>query len=203
MGSRIIHLAIAKKIAQTLDLNEQRFNLGSLIPDAHKNYDEKSISHFQIKGVEFGAETYLDLNGFLIKYKNMLKDHLYLGYYVHLLSDNHWLKHVYEITMLDDNMCIRTELQEDYYNDYQQMNARLIQAYNLENTVEFKDYQLNEINTACMAQVKKGLRSDFRSNPVEKVYKVLTPEMVNEHIEAVAKLSIQALKKVGIHEIIK
>lgn len=203
MGSRIIHLAIAKRIFESLKLDEDRFNLGSLIPDAHKGGKEKVISHYQLKDAEFGDEQYIDFDLYLARYQAAFDDHLYLGYYAHLLADNHWLKHIYAKTMVDENNQIKTELQDTYYLDYEQMNRLLIDHYQLESEVTFTNYAIDEININQIPKIKKSLKSDFRSKHTSTDFKILFPEMVIDHIETVSKLCINEIMKVGNDEIIK
>ena len=92
LGSRIMHSIIGNRIADALSLNDKTsYLLGNIAPDAVFSFEIKNSSHF-FKGEVQDFSRYVDYKGFLEKY-NSQKENLYiLGYYVHLITDDIWLK---------------------------------------------------------------------------------------------------------------
>ena len=125
MASRIIHLAIAKLIADTKpELNTDRFFLGSILPDACRDRS----AHYSIYVAERKKKTY-DLTFFRKHYGElMLRDALYLGYYLHLLQDILFRRTMYEELQFDpipDGNVARL------HRDYQLTNRFVIQRFGL------------------------------------------------------------------------
>jgi len=92
MGSRIMHLVIANRIAECLSIEDRTsFLLGGIAPDA---VTPKEVSHF-FKGNVQDYSRYIDYKGFLDKYSSQAENHYILGYFTHLIADDIWLKGFY------------------------------------------------------------------------------------------------------------
>lgn len=120
MPSLMIHLTVAKKMIQKLDLNkkeEQLFYLGTIMPDSKKYkgsqddieyrkkvQTEKNINHFR-KDLN-RTLSYPNMNLFLNKYEEeSKKDILVFAYLVHLYTDYYYFKYVLskKITFYDED----------------------------------------------------------------------------------------------------
>ena len=95
MPAWVMHLKVAEKINEKLKLNKDAFILGNVMADADRYVIEDfsikviyDISH-HAKGqmVNGSARTLPDIDGFINKYKNDIKNPVVSGYLVHLLTD--------------------------------------------------------------------------------------------------------------------
>ena len=138
MASWIIHLTIAQKVAQSIDLNLGRFYLGSLLPDVTlQNKLTKEKSHFRIRTQKRNSkrtpsDRYYDYEQFLSKYANRIQDDLVLGYFVHLFTDEIWAQQVYSKYMIDEKGNKRLDQQDNYYHDYDVLNSMVLNTYELD-----------------------------------------------------------------------
>ena len=140
MASAIIHLAVANEVNKFLNRDYKQFMIGAIAPDIWKQVGEESKcpSHFLDKG----GESVPNIDKFLYKYKDMLKDDFVLGYYIHLITDYYWFKYFLPslfnekksiLTKLDGTKLYLTdkELGEYIYNDYTNLNVKVIDEYGL------------------------------------------------------------------------
>ena len=92
MGSRVMHLVIANRIAENLSIEDRTpFLLGGIAPDA---VAPKDLSHFFTGDVQDYSRS-IDYKGFLDKYRSQAENHYLLGYFTHLIADDIWLKGFY------------------------------------------------------------------------------------------------------------
>ena len=136
MASSMIHMAVASEINKKIKADESKLLIGSIAPDISKLVGQsKKKSHFisEIKDIP-------DLEKFLKKYKKHLNDDFVLGYYIHLFTDYLWFKYflpgIYNknlIAKLDGSVVSCTEEMAllYIYNDYTNLNIKLIDKYNL------------------------------------------------------------------------
>ena len=107
MPSWSIHLAIAKKVNNKLNLNKDLFLYGNLIPDVDKGTIIKRYeAHFYNHDLHFPEvpkEDMIDMDKFLSVYKDKLSNPLILGYYSHLLTDQFYNEKVYTTRWVQDN----------------------------------------------------------------------------------------------------
>ena len=138
MASSMIHIAVANEINKKLKRNSQQLLIGTIAPDISKHIGENKVkSHF----LDNEDGDIPNIDKFLNKYKNYLNDDFVLGYYIHLLTDYLWFK--YFMTEISDNnyitkldgtkvKCNGRMLILYLYNDYTNMNIKLIDEYNLD-----------------------------------------------------------------------
>ncbi len=139
MASALIHIAVAKEINKKLKRNESEYLIGSIAPDIAKIIGiNRGQTHFQQPN-----EDYPNLDNFLKKYEKNLNNDFVMGYYIHLLTDYFWYKYFFTeivsentITKLDGTKVpIKNnkdeKLKELIYNDYTNLNTKLIENYNL------------------------------------------------------------------------
>ncbi len=137
MASVMIHLSIAEEINKEIKHNRREFFLGSIAPDISKQLGgDKIVSHFQNSDDNIPI-----LDKFLEKYGDHMNDDFILGYYTHLYTDYLWFKYFMTdinyknmVKLLDGRVL---ELNEDefyklVYNDYTNLNVRLIDEYDLD-----------------------------------------------------------------------
>lgn len=138
MASSLIHIAIANEINKKLKRDSQQLLIGTIAPDISKLIGEsKERSHF----LTCNEEDIPDIYKFLSLYKQNLNDDFVLGYYIHLYTDYLWFKYFIPEIMENDLIkkldgtvvkC-RGEMAIKYiYNDYTNLNLKIIDAYNLD-----------------------------------------------------------------------
>lgn len=138
MASAVIHLAVANKINKKLNRDKSQLLIGAIAPDISKFIGEdKTKSHF-LKELDSNIP---DIESFLNKYKNNLTDDFVMGYFIHLYTDYLWFKYFvtefYDkpmITKLDGTVvkCSGNMLSLYVYNDYTNLNIKLIDKYNMD-----------------------------------------------------------------------
>jgi len=125
MGSRIMHLIIANRIAECLSIEDRTaFLLGGIAPDA---VSPKDLSHF-FKGEVQDYSRNIDYKGFLQKYSSQVESHYILGYFTHLIADDIWLKGFY-LPWLKNRMEANKEIVNLYHNDFRLLNGKLLEHY--------------------------------------------------------------------------
>lgn len=138
MASAVIHLAVANEINKKLNRDKNQLLIGAIAPDISKFIGEdKTKSHF-LKELDSNIP---DIESFLNKYKNSLTDDFVMGYFIHLYTDYLWFKYFvtefYDkpmITKLDGTVvkCSGNMLSLYVYNDYTNLNIKLIDKYNMD-----------------------------------------------------------------------
>ena len=88
MASALIHLAVAKKLTENINIkNKKDYYLGSIAPDLSKQIGlNKMSSHFLIHTKEDVPNTEMFIN----KYPNFMNNEFELGYFIHLYTDKLW-----------------------------------------------------------------------------------------------------------------
>lgn len=147
MASSVIHMAVANEINRVIKRNNDRLLIGSIAPDIWKNIGESKVkSHF----LDDESTSIPNIDKFLSKYKNNLDDDFVLGYFIHLYTDYLWFKYFLpEIYNRDNNMitkidgtivkCNEDMFNEYIYNDYTNLNIRLLEEYNMDLSIFFND----------------------------------------------------------------
>jgi len=147
MASSIIHIAVANEINKKINKDKAKILIGSIAPDISKHIGEKKInSHF----LDDELIDIPNMKKFLSKYKKYLDDDFVLGYYIHLYTDYLWFKYflpdIYDesknlITKLDGTIikCHGNMLLQYIYNDYTNINIKIIEAYDLDLKIFYND----------------------------------------------------------------
>ncbi|WDH95427.1 zinc dependent phospholipase C family protein [Paenibacillus urinalis] len=132
MGSRIMHLIIANRIAESLSMEDRTlFLLGSLAPDA---VSPKESSHF-FKGEVQNYTRFIDYKGFLHKYSSQAEQQYILGYFTHLIADDIWLRG-FNLSWLENRMEADPDLYPIYHKDFQTLNGKLLEHYGFTNILK-------------------------------------------------------------------
>lgn len=143
MASSVIHMAVASEVNKVLKRDNSKLLIGSIAPDISKQIgQDRTISHFIFE------DGLIDLDKFLDKYKNNLDDDFVLGYYIHLLTDYFWFKYFmpeitnYSIIKTLDGKELKLSKEEIckyIYNDYTNINIRVINEYNMDLKIFFNE----------------------------------------------------------------
>ncbi|WP_088225202.1 zinc dependent phospholipase C family protein [Desulfosporosinus sp. FKB] len=186
MGSRIMHISIATKVCAKVELNKNRFLLGSIAPDAYLPSKQfKMISHFANKG----NGPSIDSNAFLDKYNNCLNDSFYLGYYCHLLSDKLWFSKYHK----------KMQTNRNHYEDYNRLTNILIRYYKLENNFSFfDDFFIQEIDMNVFRNIFEELKNDFilEKEITANLLEMFEVEDIKNYIEEAVKLSVNSIEAI-------
>lgn len=192
MGSRMMHLAVAKLITESFHITDaEAFFLGNLAPDLSKygdgNYDE---AHF---GATCGNMKGIDFVGFSKKYNEALRHNEFvLGYYVHLLTDAIWLKTIQQkyVRQYPER---KQELYKLGYTDMKHYNAVLIDQFALKPVRQTQVNQLiEEIDETHFNHLLAYLDQDFMcKNDNNAVFQVYPYEAVIQFIHESVREAIE------------
>ncbi len=186
MASSIMHLAVTGELMKRRDFRDpNRLKFGSILPDA----GDSRVSHFK-KNIDGGRHMY-DFAAFRKIFGGlMLKDDLYLGYYLHLIQD----------------LCFRHFIYDEYHwnpwnsgntdrlhRDYEIGNCYVIRKYGLADNIfipaGFEDEPLNKIcqfDTTGFQRVMSG----YFTSIVEGYAFFFTNDMAEEYISEAAELCL-------------
>lgn len=152
MASAVIHLCVAKKINNYLQMDERILSLGAIAPDIAKLVGEsKNRSHFLDE--EDSEDTPPHYYRFIDKYKDELNKPFELGYLIHLMTDYYWFKdyvYKYILEYTNDSSITYSAIKKIIYNDYTSLNQDLIDDYMLDlyyfqNKIEYPKSSIEEI----------------------------------------------------------
>ena len=207
MASSMIHIAVANEVNKKLNRDKYKLLIGTISPDISKLVGEsKTISHFQDSN-----DNIPNLEKFLDKYKNDLNDDFVLGYYIHLVVDYLWFK--YFLTEIEENNMITkldgTEVKcngnmfaQYVYNDYTNLNTRLIDEYELDLKIfynevpEFKNI-IEEIPMDKINLIVDKAGEIVENTKIRKDF-VFNIDNIKKFIETSTELTLSKLKEIGI-----
>ncbi len=149
MASAIIHLCVAKKVGEKLNINNTNLLLGSIAPDIAKIIGEsKNKTHF------INIESDIpNIKYFLSKYQKYLDNSFELGYFIHLYTDKLWYESFItkvfcgnSIKLKDGTVLTGSNefIKDIIYNDYTNINIDLIDKFNLDLNLFYEDISLNK-----------------------------------------------------------
>ena len=115
------HIGCALKVKERLNITDDRFIYGSLLPDILDM--DKRKSHYKKRGTFFLVP---DLDYY--KDNNDLKDPFILGYYLHLYLDYYYLEEYLE----QNNKGIDVFSDSTLYRDYDIINKDLVEHFNID-----------------------------------------------------------------------
>lgn len=211
MASAIIHICVAKRVNEILNKKKKDFILGSIAPDISKHVGEtKAKSHF----LNETSGDIPDLDRFLEKYKDTLKENDFnLGYFCHLYTDMVWFAFlmpeycnwdIREVTFKNGE---KKRFKKDtivklFYNDYTNLNIKLIDLYNLELSLFYEETPKVESNIEEIPIDKLSLLIDkmglIIENSFERETIIFNEEAVIRFIDKTATDFINCLKEMGV-----
>ena len=149
MASAVIHMAVANEINKKLKRDNNKILIGSIAPDISKHLGQTKLeSHF----LDNLDDDIPNIDRFLSKYKEKLNDDFVMGYFIHLYTDYFWIKYFVSkfynknyITKLDGTKvkCNGRMLNIYMYNDYTNLNVRLLDEYNMNLDIFYNDIPIN------------------------------------------------------------
>ncbi len=207
MASSMIHIAVTNEINKVIKRNNKNILIGSIAPDIAKQIGmDKKKSHFQKTNEDLPQ---LDL--FLSLYKNNLNDDFVLGYYIHLYTDYLWFKYFepefYKngvIYKLDGSVeKVEPEKKKDYfYNDYTNLNIKLIDQYNLDLSIFYQDIPKfnNIIKEIPMDKIKVIVDQAgiIIENTKESKAYLFDMKIINKFISTSTEFILSNLKDIGV-----
>ena len=206
MASAIMHICVAKRVNEILKQNEKELFLGSIAPDISKQIGEsKTKTHFLSNDGDVP-----ELKDFLEKYKDNLKDNAFnIGYYCHLFTDMIWfglfLKNYCnfdqtEIRYNNGEVKIATPelILKILYNDYTNLNIKLIDIYNLDLSLFYEDFQIpnttiNEIPIEKLHILINQMGIIIENSKEEKAY-TIDIHLVDNFIKCTCNEILKKLK---------
>lgn len=203
MASAIMHLAIAKKLNEKLNMNERELFLGTLAPDLNKIvHRSKSRAHFYNKGTNI-----INLDAYLKKYGNNMSHAFEMGYYIHLYVDKLWDELIFSdifnnssIKLLNGSEITLDEKQMKklIYNDFTNLNISIIDKYNIDLSLFYMDLTFPKTNINEIPIKKLNLIVDkmgtFIKNSEKKKTVVLDCKNVYKFIDKSYKIILKDLQ---------
>ena len=210
MASSVIHMAVANEINKVIKKDTHKLLIGSIAPDISKHLGETKVkSHF----LDSEDTDIPNVDNFLNKYKDKLDDDFVIGYYIHLYTDYLWFKYfiseIYNeennmITKLDGSIvkCNGNMLSIYIYNDYTNMNMKLLDEYNMDLSIFYEEipYLENIIDEIPMNEIKTIVdkTSIIIKNSKEHKDFVFNIENIKKFIERSTELILVQLKELNI-----
>ncbi|WP_078394434.1 zinc dependent phospholipase C family protein [Shouchella patagoniensis] len=199
MGSRIMHAIIAQQLVERLSIKEQAaFLIGGMAPDAGSSKDE---SHFFI-GEHRDYSRSINYKGFLAKYHRKAKDAYILGYFIHLIADDIWLKGFY-LPWLKNRMEKQKETGPLYYRDFSLLNGKLLEHYGLKKELKNTFDQisgiidLEEVTSKDVEAFIPAVIEDmnYDQQVIEEKLKILTFDQMLGYIETSIEIGYEHVKR--------
>ena len=128
--------------------------------------------------------------------ERMLKDDLYLGYYLHLVQDVLYRHYVYDRYHWDPTAPGNVER---LHKDYKIINRYVIDKYGLMNDLivpdRFEDEAINQISAFDTEGLMQNMNSYFLPVDEEPIF-FFTKEMSDEFIEEAVEFCAEEVKKI-------
>lgn len=224
MNAHHIHLAVAKRITELLDVEEDPFYFGAVVADFTKKVPKKS-SHFQKKAIIKDVKVMLpDYNEFYKKYKEKISNPVYLGYLVHIMTDyyfnnntfsNYWVienKIIVGAKLNNGNirygdMLSRRRLRINDYevfdNYVSKTHAYKTPSYSLELYEYVKELKLIPLNKEDIFTIIESLNLKEKESLVRKIFKKKYKLYTNEEMNKCFEDCIKFIEDFIIENIIK
>ncbi|MEI5907977.1 zinc dependent phospholipase C family protein [Bacillus spongiae] len=205
MGSRIMHLIIGNKIANSLSIEDKTsFLLGSIAPDAVFAFEEKNVSHFFIGEVKDYSRR-VDYKGFLNKYSTRVENTnpYILGYYTHLIADDIFLRG-FNLSWLRNRMDADEGLYELYHNDFRLLNGKLLEYYGFTDELrkQLSSFpailDLEEVKSRDVEKFVPFVLGDMEYDPkvINEQLNVFTFNQIIGYIETSVDLGLLKMKQI-------
>ncbi|MCH5353118.1 MAG: hypothetical protein J1E06_06605 [Acutalibacter sp.] len=193
MAQRTIHYLFAELISREIPVGDKnRFLLGSVLPDAFSEVPQRQITHFK-RGLP-DNRTIFDFDAFKEEFGGlMLRDSLYLGYYLHLAEDAFYRQFIYHVhPMTIDDV-------EALHRDYHLLNSYIVGKYGLTDTVrlpeDFDTEPICQISSFTVGEFLADMENDFRETVTGKTH-FLTEDMLDEFVERYLPEAIEDARQI-------
>ena len=195
VAQRTVHYLFGEFFSKQIRLKDKhRFLLGSILPDAYADPHDRDITHYKVKT---DSHTYFNFSGFKEQYCELiLKDDLYLGYYMHLVEDAFYRQFIYSSGFKTPSS------QEEVavlHNDYHILNSYIVSKYNIQNTLEkvidLEKEPLNKIADFKFNEFINEMSNDFTEKITGETY-FITESMVDEFIDKYVPVGLKELQHI-------
>lgn len=209
MASALIHMIVAKKVNEKLNLDVRSYLLGSIAPDIAKMVgSERMISHFT---GDSDIST-PNIKEFLKKYRSEMDKPFEVGYLVHLLTDVLWFDEFLPNFLIETQNTIidkegnkvkftNEEIKELIYNDYTNLNEQLLDYYNFDLSLFYEPFDLPESHIEELPSIYLGAlitkMGVICANSTNYSY-TFDIEQTVHFIEYATMYVLDELKKIGI-----
>lgn len=209
MASAIIHLCVAKEVNKVLGMDEKLLFLGTIAPDLSKQIGQsKEISHFLDHSNE---DDIPNIDRFLNKYEEELRNPFEMGYFIHLLTDKYWFRdYVYkyiERYSIDSGRKDLTysALKKLIYDDYTNINIDLIDKYGLSlelfyDKINYPTSKITEIPMDKLPIIVEKMGLIIEESKEEKTFIFDTYDIV-KFIDETVKYIIRDVQMLGLNKV--
>ena len=193
MPSWPIHLKIAKEVNKKLNLDNDLFYYGNLIPDVDNNTKISRFTSHYYGNLKFPNcnESMIDVEAFIKDYKDKMNNPLIIGYYCHLLTDNYYNDYICTncLVINENKDAIGIKLNNGTIIDVDvEDKQRLKRKYKHDDLELYGKYLLTEEN---VTERINFLNNDFyKNNKLDKKtleYKLFTKNELDTLIDSCAK----------------
>ncbi len=193
MAQRTIHYLFGELFSQQIHLKDKkRFLLGSILPDAYINPQDRDLTHFKVKTEQVN---YFDFQCFREQFGELIvRDDLYLGYYMHLVEDAFYRKFFYA----GNHLMPRTQAEVAMlHSDYHILNSYIVEKYRLVNvlgpSLDISQEPINHIAAFAVHDFIADMAGDF-TEKITAQPRFLTETMLEKFIEQYVPLGLTELK---------
>ena len=206
MASTITHLAVAKKVLERLEVdNEKDYFLGSIAPDISKQVGlNREESHFLINT----QENIPNINLFIKRYPLFKYNSFDLGYFTHLYTDKIWNESFLPQFVKENKIKLtdgrtievsKEEMQDMIYSDYTNLNTQIIDEYHLDLSLFYEEFvppktNIREIPINNLDILLNKIGIIIENSQSEKTY-TLDIDKIKEFINQCANEIIEEIKK--------
>ncbi|MBQ1520236.1 MAG: hypothetical protein IIZ56_02040 [Clostridia bacterium] len=196
IGERLISSALAHPSAE----DAARFRLGNLLPDAYppgRANELRKTTHFIVRLSETEpVQKCSDFERFRRMFRQRIPlDGLYLGYYLHLVSDACYRRLFY--ASVTDAFAQTAENISFLHRDYHILNALIVRKFKLENALlvcpSVENEPIMAIAPFDAAGIVSALDDDFKENTAGEL-RYLAPELPEKFIEYALPVCLEALE---------
>lgn len=208
MGSRMMHLIIAERVAERIDISDRpRFLLGGIAPDAVHGREQKTRSHYYEGSVDDGTRR-VHYEGFIEKYQKEIQDEFILGYVVHLVGDDVWMKDIYFKKDLKNRIDADPSVLEKWHADFRKLNSMFVGQCGcggLEQqlaSAELSDTLIEEIEINNLREFIEETLGDFHSSKVfsSKDLEIYLVEEITGYIKSATEQAVRICLSLGMQE---
>lgn len=202
MPSVVIHMCVASEVNKRIKVkNYNEYLLGAIAPDLAKVIGlERKQSHF----IDLKINNHPNPSKFYEKYG--IDNDFFLGYYVHLLTDFIWEKDFIgtfkykDIIKLKDGTKLNYDLdtyKKYLYNDYTNLNIKLLDEYNLDlslfsNEVVLPKIYMDEIPIERLPELLDATSVIIENSKEGKEY-FFDIDSIKEFIESAVNLIVDKI----------
>ena len=182
MAQRMIHYLFGRLLSESAVIKDkERFLLGSLLPDAYSDTAERDAAHYIVRD---GKSAMFDFARFRADFSEyIVRDGLYLGYYMHLIED------AFYRSFAAEKQIRKPETAEGLaflHGDYHILNGYIVRKYvlsfGLDASADISGEAINSIARFDVKRLIREIEADFNEEITgETTY--ITTSSVDEFIE--------------------